>query len=122
MYNKKTGRRLPSGLRCIGLQENVLQDEQNSQNIHQRRNLLALAGDQVQDHVGNDAQGDAFGDAVEQGHCQNGQVSRNGLGELVIVKLQLGNAAEHQEADHDQSGSGSEGRNSGKDGSESSAS
>ena len=100
------------------LQEDVLQYEQDGQNIHQRRNLLALTGNQVQDHIGNDTQANTLRNAVEQGHCQNGQVSRDGLSQLVVIELQLGDAAEHQEADHDQRRRGCEGRNGGEDGGE----
>ena len=53
----------------IGLQEDVLGDEQNSQNVHQRADLLSLAGEQVQSDIGDDAPADTLGDGVGFNPC-----------------------------------------------------
>ena len=100
------------------LQENILEDKQNSEDIHQRRNLLGLAGAQIQHHIGDNTQADALGDAVEQRHRNDGDVGRDGLGEVIIVEADLGDGADHQESHHNQRGSGGEGGNGGEERSE----
>ena len=72
----------------------------------------------MQNNVRNDAPCDAFGDGVEQRHCQDAQVGRNRGQQIVIIELDLGDGAEHQEANQDQSGSGSKGGNGNEDGSQ----
>jgi hypothetical protein len=93
------------------LQQDVLQDEQHRQHVHQRADLLftGLAGDEVQQSPGDDADGNALGDAVGQRHGDDGQESRNGIGQ--IIKVNLRDSAQHVEADNDQRRSGGEGRN-----------
>ena len=70
----------------------------------------------MQDNVGNDTPCDALRDGVEQGHCQDAQVSGNCGQEVIIIELDLGNGAEHQEANQDQGRRGSKGRNGNEDG------
>ena len=62
-------------IKSSGLEEDVLQDEQHGQHVHERADLLllGLAGDDVDEGPGDDADGDALRDAVSSGHCQNGQ-------------------------------------------------
>ena len=98
------------------LQENVLQHEQGGQDVHQRGYLLSLAGGGVEDHVGDDTQADALGNGVEQGHCNDGDVGRNCLTEIVVIKADLGDGANHQEANHDQRRCSSERGDGGEDG------
>ncbi len=56
-----------SGLFFSPLQQNILQHEQHGQHIHQPADLLGPARQQVQYHVGDDTEGDPFGDAVAKG-------------------------------------------------------
>ena len=100
------------------LQEDILQNEQRSQHIHQGLDGLALACGNVQQHIADDAQGNALGDGVEQGHGDDGQVCGDGLGQVVQLEADLGNGAHHQEADHDQGGGGGEAGDGGEDGGE----
>ena len=112
--------KLPSGFRtgAGGSQEDIFQNEQDCQHIHQGLDGLALACGNIQQHIADNAQGDALGDGVEQGHGDDGQVCGNGLGQVVQVEADLGDGAHHQEAHHDQSGSGGEAGNGGEDGGE----
>ena len=86
-----------------GLEEDVLQDEQHGQHIHERADLLLLgfAGDDVDEGPGDDADGDALRDAVSSGHCQNGQEGGDALAGVVEVDLDGG--THHVEAHDDQS-------------------
>ena len=102
----------------ISLQEDVLQNKQNGQNIHQRRNLLALTANDMQNNIGDDTPCDALRDGVEQRHCQDTQVGGNSGQQVVIIELDFGDGAEHQEANQDQGRSGGKGRNGNEDGSQ----
>ena len=88
------------------LQQDVFQDEQNGQHIHQGADLLllGLAGDDIQQGPGDDTNGDALRDAVCSGHCQDGQERRNALSR--IVELDLQGRTHHVEANDDQGRSG----------------
>ena len=59
------------------LQEYVFADEQYCQHVHQRGYLVPVATGQVNDNIGNDADGYAFGNAVEQRHGNYAQVARD---------------------------------------------
>ena len=65
-FLREAARRSRDERRFIFLEEDVLEHEQHSQHIHQRLDLLALAGNHVQHHIGDDAHGNAFGNAVKQ--------------------------------------------------------
>ena len=72
-----------------GLEEHVLEDEQHGQHVHQRADLLflGLAGDDVDDGPGNDADGDALRDTVSSGHGQNGEEGGDALAGAGILFL-----------------------------------
>lgn len=53
-FLREAARRRRDGRRFIFLEEDVLEHEQHSQHIHQRLDLLALAGNHVQHHIGDD--------------------------------------------------------------------
>ena len=93
-----------------GLEEHVLEDEQHGQHVHQRADLLflGLAGDDVDDGLGNDADGDALRDAVGSGHGQNGEEGGNAL--AGVVEIDLDGRAHHVEAHDDQGRSRCKGR------------
>ena len=73
-----------------------------------RLNFFPFARQDVEDDVGNDAEGNAFGNAVAKGHGNDGNVGRNGFAEIVEVDADDG--GQHEEADDDQSRRGGEGR------------
>jgi len=95
-------------------QEDILEDKQHRQDVHQRRDLLGLAGQHIQHHIGDDAQADALGDRIEQRHGDDRNVSRDRLAQVVIVKANLCDGTDHQEADHDQRRRGGKGWNGGE--------
>ena len=77
---------------CDFLQQDVLQDEENGQHIHEGADLLllGLAGDHIDDGRGDDADGDALRDAVGSGHSQDGQEGGNALAGVGEVDLDGG--------------------------------
>ena len=56
----------------------------------------------MQHHIGDDAHGNAFGDAVEQRHGDDGQIRRDGFGHVILVEADFGDGGDHQVADHHQ--------------------
>ena len=82
-----------AGREAGGLQEHILQHEQHCQHIHQRLDRLALAGGNVQQNVADDAEANALGDGVEQGHGDDGQVCGDGLGQVVQLEADLADGA-----------------------------
>ena len=50
------------------LQEKILQDEESCEYIENDVKFLTLAAEETDEDIGNDAEGDALGDAVEQRH------------------------------------------------------
>lgn len=108
----------PAGRTAPPLQQDILEDEQHRQHVHQGADLLllGLAGDEIQQRPGDDADGDALRDAVRQGHGHDGQEGRDGIGR--IVKVDLCHRAQHIEAHHDQGGSRRKGRDGQEQGAE----
>ena len=78
--------------------------EQGSDDPGAALDLLAVAAENADDDVGDQAKGDAVGDIVGKGHDGQGQESGNG--DLQIVPVDILHAAHHQEAHIDQGGSG----------------
>jgi len=95
-------------------QEDILEDEQHRQDVHQGGDLLGLAGQRIEHHIGDDAQADALGDGVEQRHGDDGNVGRDGFAQVVVVEADLRDRADHQEAHHDQRRRGGKGGNGGE--------
>ena len=112
LYSKSAFPFKKKRLRVIDtLKEYVLENEQYCENVHQGADLLSLAGHYVQHNVGDNAEADAFGDGIEQRHCNNGNVCGNGFAQVIAVEAYLGNGAYHQESDHYQRGRRCKGRN-----------
>ena len=82
------------------LQEDVLHDEDDGQAVHEEGNLFPFACEQVDDDIRDDAERDAFGDAVAEGHRDDGDVCRDGFAE--VVEVDAGDGRQHEEADDDQ--------------------
>ena len=74
---------------------------------------MSLAGEQVHGYIADGTKGDTFGNAVAEGHGNDGNVGRNGFTE--IIEVDADNGAEHQEPYDDQSRSSGKGRNSHKE-------
>ena len=100
---------------CV-LQENVLQNEEKGQYVHQGGDLFGLAGEEVEHHVGDNAKADTLRNGVAHGHGNDGDVGRNGFPKVVVVKTDFGDRADHQKAHHDQGRSGGEGGDGGEEG------
>ena len=108
-------------LRIMGrvlLEEEVLEHEEHGDDAHHLVQFLALAAEQADEHVGNDTEGDAFGDAVEQRHGKDAQIGRDGRVEVFFGHLELSHVAEHEEAHDDEGGRGGKGGNSRENGRE----
>ena len=90
------------------LQQEVLQNEQYCQYIHQRGHTLGLACADVKKDVGDDSHGDAFGDGVHERHCEDRDVSGDRLKR--IFPADFDDLLHHQETDDDQGRSRREGR------------
>ena len=75
-----------------------------------------MSGEDVEDHVGDDSEGDPFRNAVGKRHGDDGDIGRDGFAE--VTHVDLGHGGEHQKAHDDQSGSGGEGRNGHEEGGE----
>ena len=59
------------------LQEKILQDEKSCEYIENDVKFLALAAEEADEDIGNDTEGDALGDAVEQRHGNDADISGN---------------------------------------------
>lgn len=101
---------------AAGSQQEVLQDEQHREDIHQRVDvlLLSLAGQKIDDHVGDDPEADALGDAVGEGHRDDADVAGDRFG--VVREVQLKDRGDHQEAHRHQRRCRREGRDRQEDG------
>ena len=99
----------------LWLYHNISTDKQHSQYIHQKADLLflCLSGYKVDDHVGDNAKGDSFGDTVHKRHCDNTDECRDRFCE--VLKIDLRDGCQHQEAYNDQRRCRCKGRNSQKD-------
>ena len=87
---------------------NVAQQEQDADNIHNRMHLAGLATDDLDHGVGNAAESDTVGNAVAEGHHYQGEES--GDGDLNVRPVDfLQGTAHHNAYDH-QDRSGSAGR------------
>ena len=97
-------------MRGARLDEEVLHAEEREQHPHDGRDLLAVvgAGRGVDRHVGDDAERDALGDRVHERHGDDRDEGGNRLGRG--APLDLGDGAEHHEADDDEGGRGRERR------------
>lgn len=84
------------------LDEDVLDEEGDRQHVHHGADLLALLrpAEQVDDHVRDDAEIHAFGDAVGEGHRDGADERGDTLGDVAEVHPEEG--AHHREAHHDQ--------------------
>src|SRR5690606_27970140 len=92
-------------------------DEHDTQYVEAYRNLAALAGQQLQRRVGQEAQGDAVGDGEGQRHHHHGNDRRDGIG--VVLPVDVRHAAHHQHRDIDQrTGGGAGGNHAGQRGEE----
>lgn len=99
-------------------EEDVFQNEQGGENVKDGVKFLALAAEHADEHIGDDAEGDAFGDAVEQRHGYDAEVGGDSRVEVIVRQLQLGHVAEHEEAHDDERGGRSKGRHGGEHGRE----
>ena len=97
------------------LQENIFQDKQHCQYIHQSADLLffCLTCDQVDGYLCDNSHGDTFGNAVEERHCDDAEECRKSF--CRILKVDLRYRTDHIEAYGDQSRSRREGRDRKKD-------
>ena len=88
----------------LNLQENIFQNKYNSKNIHQYTNLLffCFSCDYIDDHVGDNSHGDAFGNAVHKRHCDDCDKAWNSF--CHIIKVDLCNRGQHQITNNDQGG------------------
>ena len=57
--------------------ENILQNEEDAENVHNGGDFFPLLASEVDNDVGNNAERDTFRNAVEEGHCDDAEVSGN---------------------------------------------
>lgn len=94
------------------LQEHVLEDEESRKHVHDGRNVVPLAAEEVDEDIGDNTKGNTFGDAVEQRHGKDAEVSGNGGSEVVFRHFELCHVVEHEEAHDDKRRSRGKGRDS----------
>ena len=85
---------------CVDDQQDIADDEQGSQNVHHRMNLFELAANHLDEGVADAAKGNAFRNAVSEGHHGDGQEC--GDGDFHIVPVHILHAAHHHHAHDDQ--------------------
>ena len=95
--------------------EYILKDEQHRKNVHYGVDLLKLLADEINDNVGDNTDGDTFGNTVEQGHRNNAKVSGNCACKIIVIKLKINDVCEHQKSYDDKRGSSCKGGDSYKD-------
>lgn len=91
-----------------------LDDEKDRDDICQDGNFLGLAGENLDDHVGDHCQTNAVADGAGDGHCQGHDEHGNDL--IYVVKVDVLQTLQHQDADINQRGRGRRGGNDGCDG------
>ena len=84
------------------LQPRILQDEEHGQDVHEPCHLAELACGDVQDRVGNDAEGDALGDGIGERHDGDADERRNRFDDFIPGDLH--DLLHHQKADDDERG------------------
>ena len=95
-------------------EENIFEDEQYGEDVHDEVDILTFTAGEVDDDIRDDAERDALGDAIEQRHCDNAEVSRYSRGVIFLGEFYFSDSTEHEEA-YDNEGRGScECRDSGK--------
>ena len=87
--------------------------EENADDPGARLDFLDLAGKELDQDVGDQAEGDAVGDVVGKRHNRHGEERGNRRGR--IAPLDVLDAADHEDADIDQRGSRRTGRNQARD-------
>ena len=85
-------------MRFVVLKENILQNEEHRQNVHNGVNILCFFTENIDNNVGDDTYGDTLGNAVEQRHCDHAKISGNSGGIVLGVDLKLTDVAEHKES------------------------
>ena len=90
-------------------EEDIFPDEEDGQDIHQGTDFFPVSCEGVHDSVSDDAERDAFGDAVCEGHGKDGDICGNGFGWVAEVDARDG--GEHEEAHDDEGGRGGKGGN-----------
>ena len=86
-----------------------LETEQDGHHIHGDGDFLVLSAEQVDDHVTDETDDDAIGNAVCQGHENHAKEGRQSFG--VIVKRNLCHRGDHHHADDDEDGGSGSSRN-----------
>ena len=90
-------------------QEDVFQNKDYGQHIHERCDLLGLTAGKVKHRVADNAESDTLGNRVSEGHCENADKSRD-CGQH-IIPVNLCDLLHHEEANHNQSRCGRKRRN-----------
>ena len=83
-----------SMLACAILKENVFRYEQNCKHIGCRVDLLEIAAQQVDEHVGYDSEHNSVRDGVAQRHCNHSDECRDGLG--VVAEINVLDRSHHK--------------------------
>ena len=90
-------------------QENILENKDYGQHIHERCDFLGLTAGKVKHRVADNAERNPFGNRVSEGHRKNTDKSRN-CGQH-IIPVNLCDLLHHEEANHNQSRCGRKRRN-----------
>ena len=80
----------------------VFQYEKHRKYVHYGVDTLLLSAEEIDDNVGDNAESDAFGNAVEQRHCDYAEVGGDRVGVVVLTELDFRDGAEHEEAHDDE--------------------
>ena len=64
-------------MRCSLSEKCVFQYEKHRKDVHNGIDVLSPAAEEVDDNVGDNSEGDAFGNAVEQRHSDNAEICRD---------------------------------------------
>ena len=82
----------------VDVAQDVLEDEEDRDDVHQDGDLLGLAPSHLDDGVADEAEADTVGDGIGEGH--HGNDKEGGASLLEVAPVDAGRALEHQHA-HD---------------------